>query len=115
MAEKSRLDIVNALGSVELAVRSSQIASQEIVDAPAGVTATTTSAEIIAAGAARLVMMSNLDNTKSVFFAIDMPAFSDAGIVVFPGGQLTIPIGANRSLNAITDVSTAKLAWQSFG
>ena len=112
---KSNEDIFNALESVEVAVQSSQIASQEIVDAPAGTTATTTSAEIIAGGAARLVMMSNLDNTKSVFFAIDMAAIADAGIVVFPGDRVTIPIGENRSLNAITSVSTANLAWQSFG
>lgn len=115
MAEKSNLDLFNALGEVEDATESSQIASQNIVDAPAGVIAETISAEIIAGGAPRLVMMSNLDNTKTVFFAIDMDAVPEAGIALAPGRQVVIPINQDRGLHAITAVSTAKLSWQSFG
>ena len=106
--------IVKAIEDVALVVAASQIASQGIIDDPDGAIVTAASSEIIAGNSARLVFISNIDNTKEVYLAVDMDAVAETGIVIFPGKSTILPLGEGRGLNAITASSTAKLSWQAF-
>lgn len=109
--------VVVALEALTSELAAGQLSSQDVVDLPQGMTLTTASQEIVApvANQARIVIFGNLDNTKAAFLAIDHDAVAEAGIVVSVGDRLPIPLGPGRSLNGITDLATAKVAWQSFG
>ena len=106
--------IVLAIAALQSEVGAGQIASQETLDPPQGVTVTVTSTEIIAGNGPRLVVISNL-GIQDVFLSIDQDAIAEAGITLFQNDSKLIPLGDGRGLHAITQMATSKLAWQSFG
>lgn len=88
---------------------------QTTVDAPASVTATTTTAIIIGAQSRnRTVLITNI-GAVDAFLAIAVTAEDGKGISLLAGESKTIQLDDGLTLSALSTATTTDLSWQSYG